>query len=513
MSKETLALIIVAVLLVLFKPYLHGLFTGIYKSIIITAVTVKKIVYDSVAQNLNADREFQIYAHEYISHSKFARYNYFLGPCYAQIRAIGKSAYRAFSKYFDLLENEKNSRLSGFLYRAGIATSINTCIAPLAVLVLLPVIIFETAFLAVNTCILIICTILTLTILLIARITDSTCNYIFPLHNYCPKCFRKFEAQNYCCPNCKEEHKYLSPNIYGIFTHRCSCGYRMRTSYMWGKQYYKVKCTFCSSFCNPTGRKKYFVHLVGTEGSGKTALLAHILDVFLMSGCSLNNYTYAVKPKKSEKLINDIVKTGNVVPTSGANPKMIFLNRKLINQEQKTEIKSSICFIDAPGSYFLNNSDEKISQYEYCDAYILTVSITEGPDKTSKMLGSFISTLGYTRNNIDKAIQKPAVIVLTKCDEPAEDMELNNLIQRQKRCSYTRKKGTAAEFEINQQEMNKKCHNYLRKHGFVNAVNLIDSNFTDVTYFVTSTQIHNERNDGIEEIYQWLKSRSGIDAV
>lgn len=514
MSKETLTLIIAAVLLVLiFKSYLHGLFTGIYTSIMITVITVKKIVYDSIAQNINADHDFKINTHEYISHSKFARYNYFLGPCYAQIRAIGKSAYGAFSDYFCLMERKKNTYRSEMLYKAGIATSINICIALLVTLVLLPVMIFESAVLAVNTCILIICTILTLTVLLITKITDTAYNKIFPSLSHCPKCFREFETQNYCCPNCKEEHKFLSPNIYGIFTHRCSCGYRMRTSYMWGKQYYKAKCTFCSSLCNPTGRKNYFVHLVGAEGSGKTTLLAHVLDAFLVSGCSSNNYTYAVKPKKSEKLMNDIVKTGKVSPSTGSNPKMIFLNRNLINQEQKTGIKSSICFIDAPGSYFLKNSDEKISQYEYCNAYILTVSLTEDPDKTSEILGSFINALGeFRRNHIDKAIQRPVVIVLTKCDAPTEDMELNNLIQRQKRCTNTRKKGTSAEFEIIQQDLNKKCQYYLRKHGFVNSVNLIDSNFTDVSYFVTSTQNQKGRNDGIEEIYQWLKTRSGIDA-
>lgn len=74
----------------------------------------------------------------------------------------------------------------------------------------------------------------------------------------CPACKRRYSIPTYICPVCGAEHKALRPGRYGIFYRTCSCGTKIPSISLLGRNKLDYKCPHC-------GKK----HSRGSQGASQ----------------------------------------------------------------------------------------------------------------------------------------------------------------------------------------------------------------------------------------------------
>lgn len=60
-----------------------------------------------------------------------------------------------------------------------------------------------------------------------------------------PECRATVYHPVYLCWNCRREHKFLVPSIYGIFRRKCACEAILPTSFLWGREGLASLCPYC----------------------------------------------------------------------------------------------------------------------------------------------------------------------------------------------------------------------------------------------------------------------------
>jgi len=96
-------------------------------------------------------------------------------------------------------------------------------------------------------------------------------NY-YKIYNRCPDCHEQMDIPIFVCPTCATEHSQLWPSIYGVFHHRCKCGYKLPTLNLLGRKKLIQKCAACRTPMNNEIGSMINIHIpvIGGPSTGKS---------------------------------------------------------------------------------------------------------------------------------------------------------------------------------------------------------------------------------------------------
>lgn len=97
----------------------------------------------------------------------------------------------------------------------------------------------------------------------------------------CPVCHSRFLVPTFMCPECGAMHKKLVPGPYGIWKHKCTCGYKIPSTFLNGRSKLDAYCPDCASPLVASDARQVVFQLIGGSKSGKTVFLSAYFHEYL----------------------------------------------------------------------------------------------------------------------------------------------------------------------------------------------------------------------------------------
>ncbi|MEW1613460.1 MULTISPECIES: hypothetical protein [unclassified Streptomyces] len=145
-----------------------------------------------------------------------------------------------------------------------------------------------------------------------------------------PGCYRAFPLAVHRCPGCGTAHRELRPGRFGSLWHICSCGRRLTTVSLAGRDRLAVECPRCDRPL-PAGigrLRTVHVPVIGGTSSGKTMLMAAaVAGLHAANGRSALKVTFATDDDRRDvvDLEGQLKQDGWVRKTQGGQPRALML--------------------------------------------------------------------------------------------------------------------------------------------------------------------------------------------
>lgn len=351
----------------------------------------------------------------------------------------------------------------------------------------------------------------------------------------CPDCKEKMLIPTYKCPKCGREHTSLRPGMYGIFTRKCLCGNKMKTTFLNGRGIgLTAICPKCKHELSGDRSRPICIPIVGGPNSGKTTFITAFAYDFREKLSKQNNWT--IKEYDREKSIG--YKTIQNDYLSGKTPEktdIASLNEtsavsvSFILKGKEFNPSRVIHVYDIAGESFTGSSDSEIQrQYEYCHGLVIIVDpfsiysvylkfadeLSEDDvgricqSQLDEVLTNFLSKLhDLTGLSDTEAMKVPTAVVITKVDTDG----LKKVLGAEAIKNSMKRNGYANEMDVEDYI----CRKFLRENGLANAVNIIESRFPINRYFACSAIGHSSGSKyvpiGVMDPMQWLFNQADPD--
>ena len=151
---------------------------------------------------------------------------------------------------------------------------------------------------------------------------------------------------------------------------------------------------------------------------------------------------------------------------------------------QKTTVQMTI--YDIAGEAFdFAGSDTQQQQFRYCEGFLLVVDPTATPNYVSDTITNFINSLDEVKGkHATKAASVPVAVIITKSDLHKKEIGLSRI-----RSTYKPMPDSEVQLSF-EQHQNDICRAFLYEHGYGNAINLIEAEFSNIRYFPVSAMGH-----------------------
>ena len=333
-------------------------------------------------------------------------------------------------------------------------------------------------------------------------LTDRIVLILKSIHSRCPNCKRKSVIPVFICPTCGLEHKKLVPGPYGVFKRKCTCGAMLSTTFIGGRSEYEAHCPFCGTELLSSSSQQYGIQLVGGIGTGKTTFLAAFWHEYKDWLNRRHDITFEATPADAFADLEEWFNTGKSESTLETNANMYSV---IHTTGPKTSVQMTI--YDIAGEAFdFSGSDTQQQQFRYCEGFLLVVDPTATPNYVSDTITNFISSLDEVKGKrTTKAASVPVAVIITKSDLHKKEIGLPYI-----RATY--KPMTDSEVQLSfEQHQNEICRAFLYDHGYGNAINLIEAEFSNIRYFPVSAMGHTTEDGqyepwGVMEPVFWLMS-------
>jgi hypothetical protein len=120
--------------------------------------------------------------------------------------------------------------------------------------------------------------------------------HIWHISYDCPHpCYRREPLPIFLCSQCPAEHRWLRPNIYGIWSHRCQCTTKLCTIEHFGRSKLIRICPNCRNPLNGDIGQGSNIHLpiIGGPSAGKTHYITAALDALICNYTAMYNYRFS----------------------------------------------------------------------------------------------------------------------------------------------------------------------------------------------------------------------------
>lgn len=322
------------------------------------------------------------------------------------------------------------------------------------------------------------------------------------IHSRCPNCKRKSVIPSFVCPTCGLEHKNLVPGPYGVMKRRCICGTLLSTTFIGGRSEYEAHCPFCGIELLSSISQQYGIQLVGGVGTGKTTFLAAFWHEYKDWLNRHRDISFEAIPQDAFFDLEEWFSTGKSESTLETNANMYSV---IHSTGSNTSIQMTI--YDIAGEAFdFAGSDTQQQQFRYCEGFIVLVDPTATPNYVSETITNFINAMSEVKGkHTAKAVSVPVAVIITKSDLYKKAIGLSHIRATYKTTSDSEEKSS---FE---QHQNDTCRTFLVEHGYGNAVNLIEGEFSNIRYFPVSAMGHSAEDGqyepwGVIEPVFWLMS-------
>ena len=424
--------------------------------------------------------------------------NYFFGPGFHQISEIVSGAFKNLAEYRTKLTGWKDKAIRGKWYLdlwiyLGYGFAIFCAqvlgfiwVATFSIVLSIAIIIGMTFFYLYFT-----------TLWLIDRLVLL----IKSIHNRCPICKRKSVIPVFLCPTCDLAHKKLVPGPYGVTKRKCVCGTPLATTFLGGRSKYEAHCPFCDAELLSSSSKQYGIQLVGGVGTGKTTFLAAFWHEYKEWLNRVRKVQFEATPPDAFFELEDWFESGRAEATIETNASMYSIIHHL---SQNTSVQMTI--YDIAGEAFdFAGSETQQQQFRYCEGFLLVVDPTATPDYVSETVTNFINSLDEVKGkHTAKAASVPVAIIITKSDLFKREIGIPRI-----RATFQPTTIDGMPNVSFEQHQNDVCRNFLLGHGYGNALNLIDAEFSNIRFFPVSSMGHDMEEGqyepwGVLEPVFWL---------
>ncbi len=326
----------------------------------------------------------------------------------------------------------------------------------------------------------------------------------------CAHCKRVSVVPVFICSNCGMEQRKLTPGPYGIFHRKCVCEEQLPTTFINGRSLLKAACPFCAADLEASDARQFGIQLVGGVSTGKTTFLAAFWHEYLERVKRMPGVSITASPEYAFAELEYWFKNGDSSATTETNANMYSLIHKY---GDKTPIQMTI--YDIAGEAFTSlANDIQQQQFQYCEGIVFVIDPTANPVHVSETVSSFIHEfVGLKGSHSMKTSDVPVAVMITKADLHKRDIGLPKI-----RATFASSAQKYADTDGNtslELVRNGMCRDFLEDHGFGNAVNLIDAEFSRVQYYAVSAMGHpatagqKYESWGVLEPIAWLMQQQG----
>ena len=341
-------------------------------------------------------------------------------------------------------------------------------------------------------------------------------------YQHCSKCYYEFSLPEYICPHCGVKHSDLVPSNTGAIFARCECGKFISSFIFSGKSKYKAACPKCGEILGASNAKQFAVQLVGGNDTGKTAFLAALQHLVLNSKMSKHGAILG-HPSEAFGLLEQAYQSGETESSSATEVGVT----TFIYDDGKSVKQNSMVFYDIPDEVILSDSYENNPlNFGYSNGIILMIDplnlenvrqklksngnesalIGSSEDDPEELIIDFINQYSkIVGRSANKMVSTPLAVIINKSDVDIVSNEIGEHIVKKV-------------FESNPQRYNNSivnamssvCRSYLEKNGMTNAINNLESTFSNICYFSVSAMGHQSqagisfKPNGVIEPILWL---------
>lgn len=319
----------------------------------------------------------------------------------------------------------------------------------------------------------------------------------------CPVCKRRFLVPMFMCPECGAMHKKLTPGPYGVWKHKCTCGYKIPSTFLNGRSKLDAYCPDCGSLLVASDARQIVFQLIGGSKSGKTVFLSAYFHEYLDK--LRKNRNLEVKISDQYQPFFDELEewySGIDCPaTAQLNSQMYPL---LISSS--LGIKRQFSIYDIAGEMFDGfTADSEIlqQQFDYCNGFLFLIdpfssgnlrneknSSGEDMSDFSDMpaedvvtnFTNYLVTTGHKKVNARCAI--PMAVLIAKADV----REIKRAIGPAKISSVFR--NSQNRYANYEEARDGECRKFLMDIGLSATVENLETEFSNLHYFPVSAMGH-----------------------
>jgi hypothetical protein len=377
----------------------------------------------------------------------------------------------------------------------------------------------------------------------VLRLSNRLHRRIWGINYDCPHpyCYARGLLPVFICSNadCRRRHTQLLPNTFGIWSHRCECGTKLRTLERFGRNKLVRRCATCDNIISKSIGQNTSVHIpmIGGPSSGKTHYIVASTDALISTYTSLYNYRFAfTEPHHESEFRRNIQKLmygETLAPTPEVAPPAITLKMDV----RGVPVPKMLYVYDAAGEAYNSNARTNLqSYYKHICGLIFIVdpcAITLFRLKYEKEIDAIAATLRPCQTEImqvhdrmmrmlerTRGIRKwgryrfPIAVVITKVDalglERVIGTDAANLLMAKDR-SYANE-GDA---------INVLVQEFLRQYGLSDLLRNLEYHFSAVRYFSCSVLGYSAGSTGqcnflptrILDPLSWLLGKAHVVAL
>ncbi len=331
----------------------------------------------------------------------------------------------------------------------------------------------------------------------------GTIDKLSAVHQHCPNCYSEYTIPTVECknPQCGKMHDNLRPGKAGVLWAKCSCGKFIPCSYLTKRKYLKSFCPKCGCELVTSSIKALTLQVVGGNSSGKTAFISAFQHQYIETINNKGIRDINCSPEDGFDALNRMYLYGYEGETDGNK-----VNSYYIYHENGIKPDDGFVIYDVPDEFIMNEQYERNPMFfAYCDGIIMiidplsveavrnacqsrsgAVSISGySDDSPEKLIINFISKYSeVSGRSASKMIETPLAVVITKTDLDVIKEKVGiDTIRMQ--CNFD-----SGKYEDFSDACNQICRRYLSEIGLLNTLNILDSVFTNISFFPVSSIGH-----------------------
>lgn len=347
------------------------------------------------------------------------------------------------------------------------------------------------------------------------------------VEQHCPHCYSTFKLPAYRCPDCDEIHKDLRPGKAGLLFARCNCGSFIPSAIISGRSKLDTLCPECGRPLAASNAKEHTIILIGGNTSGKTAFLASFYKTYTVVAKNTNRVDIGVQPTTEFLELDMIYDSGTTIPSSSTSIRAYNFVHDFPGRQE------TIVIYDVPDEVLLEEEyfEKNPLNFAYSDGFVIIFDpFTERSVRVeSQKLGEDVMPDSYSSDTLEdivvafvqqfskiasrssnKISRTPVAVVINKTDMKAVRQKVgDNAIRKVYRSDPERFNNDISVAR------NDVCRNYLVKLGLSNAINNLESVFSNVQYFAASSMGHVENGkpfmpEHVLDPFVWLADQGSV---
>lgn len=347
------------------------------------------------------------------------------------------------------------------------------------------------------------------------------------VEQHCPSCYSTFRLPAYKCPGCGTVHKDLKPGKAGLFVARCQCGRFLPCAILSGRSRLETLCPECGRGLVASNAKEHTIILLGGNTSGKTAFLASFYKTYTLVAEKTSRVEINLEPKEDFAELEQMFFNGRTVPSSSTSISAYNFIHEFPSREE------TVVVYDVPDEVLLEEEyfEKNPLNFAYADGFVLLFDpfSERSVRMESKKMGEDVASDFYSADTLEEivvAFVQQFSKIASRSSNKISDIPVAVVINKADMTVVRSRVGDGTIRKVfmadpdkfhNDRDVarNNVCRSYLVKLGLSNAINNLESVFSNVQYFAASSTGHAIPGkafmpEHVLDPFAWLADQGGV---